>query len=632
MRLKSALLLCAIAFHFCFGFDDLEPSVNPPAGLDSMAVPQLIAFGFDDNRYEDGVRWVVDTLLAGKLNPAGLGNKATFDGTPIKASFFVISNADQREAWRDAYNKGCEIGNHTVTHEKAMYDETYESHIEELGGCSKYIVNQLGLPPAHIQGFRTPFLAYADGGDMPNRTFQSIKDLGMFYDASVENGTHSSAIVWTKPNYPWTMNYTIGAIASLASYPTPGLWQVPHVNFLEPNTGAPKEKGFDSGLWPKGKSGPDFYNYLKNTLDWHYGLIDTIHSWDQQSGLVTILGNRAPMDIGLHSDYYSVVADTSNPDVMAFSSTVQERRQALVDFIDYALTLPDVRFVNMGDIVRWMQNPAAVADLSHNSLYEYTESIASPNLLKTAGISFNEADGSSATIKSDDENGRIEFNATVSDPNKKYTARRAVDVIVEFGENIDGFDGFSLTYNSEFPLRITFVQDGLSASEDSYYFAVPTSANDTTVTIPLSNRFVRQPHYHEESVALDLTKIREIAISPMVIDTVKTGAFTLDNLVLFGSDKFGQGVGIAEASAVPKEYLFRSSLSADKVSFSIPSAGEYQFVLYSVSGKELFRHIFEADGFGTVNVGLSGGSLSAGVYIATLQGAAGKFKQKIHFQ
>jgi hypothetical protein len=61
-------------------------------------------------------------------------------------------------------------------------------------------------------------------------------------------------------------------------------------------------------------------------------------------------GNRAPMLFGMHSAIY-----TNNEPAM--NASTAERRQAIVDFIKYALTFPDVRIVTTKAVLDWVRNP-----------------------------------------------------------------------------------------------------------------------------------------------------------------------------------------------------------------------------------------------------------------------------------
>jgi hypothetical protein len=201
IKIFHAGLLVFILFSFkeLSAFDKLTPAFTPPANLDSSKIPQLICLGFDDNRFSDGVAWVCDVLLKNRNNPNGAGNRACFDGTPYLATFYVTSNAEIRDAWRNAYTIGCEIGNHTLTHDYNMSDLSYTDGFAEVAGCSKYLVNTVGVPQSHICGFRTPYLASSVAN---NTSFKILRDLGFLYDCTLDNGTQGTALQWATPYFP----------------------------------------------------------------------------------------------------------------------------------------------------------------------------------------------------------------------------------------------------------------------------------------------------------------------------------------------------------------------------------------------------------------------------------------------
>jgi hypothetical protein len=62
-------------------------------------------------------------------------------------------------------------------------------------------------------------------------------------------------------------------------------------------------------------------------------------------------GNRAPLLFGAHTDYYSTKY-TGAP-----NATSDERRAAIEEFIDYALSKPDVRIVSAKQVLDWMRLP-----------------------------------------------------------------------------------------------------------------------------------------------------------------------------------------------------------------------------------------------------------------------------------
>ncbi len=75
----------------------MPASQNPPGGLNAQVVPQFVSIGFDDNGYsgmagsggDGGMTWATNFL--GITNPMEMSNSATFDGAPVKATFFFTT-------------------------------------------------------------------------------------------------------------------------------------------------------------------------------------------------------------------------------------------------------------------------------------------------------------------------------------------------------------------------------------------------------------------------------------------------------------------------------------------------------------------------------------------------------------
>ena len=65
-----------------------------------------------------------------------------------------------------------------------------------------------------------------------------------------------------------------------------------------------------------------------------------------------LLGNRAPLTFGVHSDIYSEQYST------ALATTAEERRKALREMLDDALARPDVRVVSGKELLDWLRDPA----------------------------------------------------------------------------------------------------------------------------------------------------------------------------------------------------------------------------------------------------------------------------------
>ncbi len=66
-------------------------------------------------------------------------------------------------------------------------------------------------------------------------------------------------------------------------------------------------------------------------------------------------GNRAPFTFGGHSDVYT---DAYN---ICPNITPQERREAVEEFFQYALTKPEVVVKRVEDIVKWLENPTPLS-------------------------------------------------------------------------------------------------------------------------------------------------------------------------------------------------------------------------------------------------------------------------------
>jgi hypothetical protein len=63
------------------------------------------------------------------------------------------------------------------------------------------------------------------------------------------------------------------------------------------------------------------------------------------------------MLIGVHTDYY---ASTNTVFENTVNAKLTSRRQAITDFITYALTKADVRIVAYSDVINWMRKPAGL--------------------------------------------------------------------------------------------------------------------------------------------------------------------------------------------------------------------------------------------------------------------------------
>lgn len=570
--------------YFISKTEGLFNVVSPPNGLDSSKVPQFITLGFDDNKFADGVDWVTDTLLKGRVNHAGSGNKATYDGTPMAIDFNVIGNSDYAwsenpfeapmpssrpvtESWRRAYDNGLGVNNHTWTHNYNLYDldstEWKNSGALppmqlELGFCQKYLVNIMGMPVEHIFGFRTPYLASSISD---NTSFRLTRDLGILYDCTLDNGMQGNQPAdWAFNGWPGMMNDGWGPYTAVA---TKGLWQIPNAIFQVTEGGTFSDKGFDSGPkgWPGGATAEGMFKQMKSAIDWSYNK------------------NRAPIDLGLHSDYYSNVAqNTSGTAASKFSTPLAERQKALVMLLDYIENeLPDARVVKKIEIIRWMRNPVLLEDKSRNTELTFGES-AKKTTLSTGANSFVSA-GSSAEISGN------EATVTVKDEVDNWEPDSYAGMKWDLSGSLEGSHSLRVTYKSDLPLRLMFVQDDMSEKEKGYYgIGLPTTLGETkTVELPIVTDYIEPPRPYVASKTLDLSKVNAVALVGQVFDTTMSGTFSAD------IDIYGGAVSVAKPSATTHQKgIALERVTAKSAQLTVPADGAYKVEIFTYSGKRLF--------------------------------------------
>jgi peptidoglycan/xylan/chitin deacetylase (PgdA/CDA1 family) len=307
----------------------------------------------------------VNDLFAGKKNA---------DGSPARATFFIIggaassdgiftsadgaqTEADLVASWKNAFDHGHEIGNHTWDHVASLDGKNKDlaGWQDEVNRSHDALKESLGIAECQLAGFRFPRLEFNDNG------YQAVEEAGYVYETSMEFGYEywyppegevdlpegvgigggtaaSSAHFWwpftldemLDPNYKF-FNWGVGV--------HPGLWVFPaHVFVKLDGDMASNVTGFDYNLFLRSASDASFdpCAVLKQTFDQHYN------------------NNRSPFNVGVHSDYYGA----SNTSVDgSFQSTYTERREALECFLDYVLSKEDARVVTFKDAIRWLRDP-----------------------------------------------------------------------------------------------------------------------------------------------------------------------------------------------------------------------------------------------------------------------------------
>ncbi len=315
--------------------------------------PQFVSIGFDDNYVAEGMAWVV-SMLEPLRNPQGSGNKATFDGTPARVTFFtntdngnpVRPGNDLGQIYVKAAQDGNEIGVHT-RHHNTSEKTTAAVWKEEIAGAKQDLI-ALPLAPDSIIGFRAPYLR------INKAMYQVLHQLHFAYDASIENGYEDQSD-GTDLRWPYALDH--GSTDDPKVPPQPGLWEMPmYYLAVPPQLRAQiqaKYKDFDSST---GKMTGLDWNMVTAPKDGGAGFtqkeyLETLkYSLDQR-----LKGNRAPMLIGAHSQFYTghlLPGGLNAPNI-----TPQEMQQVLTEFMAYALSKPEVRVVPYRDILTWCKHP-----------------------------------------------------------------------------------------------------------------------------------------------------------------------------------------------------------------------------------------------------------------------------------
>jgi len=350
----------------------------------------FIVLGTDDNAHaglstQTGMGFLL-ALFDGKTNHEGTGNAATFDGAPIHFSAYGNGTyldweaedgdapGDNTRAWRLAFERGHELGNHTMNHPHGI-DASYGEWEAEISDCTARIILPfdeatahlssvgVGISASELKGFRAPYLEYNDA------LFDVLADLGFLYDCSIEEGYQEGR---DGTNYYWPYRLDGGSPGDVRIGAHPGIWEVPVYPFLAPPDDRCASYGVAPGLREKLAAAP---GYLDNDLDNAFlhagdgrlrGLdYDVWNDYDMTAAEALavfkysldqrLAGNRAPMTLCMHVALYAIDSWGSIE-----NTTSEERIQVVTDFIEYARAIPEVRIVSAAQLLSWLENPVAL--------------------------------------------------------------------------------------------------------------------------------------------------------------------------------------------------------------------------------------------------------------------------------
>lgn len=234
-------------------FHSLQVSI---AGImDVSDIPQFVTITFDD-----GIIPTVSQLvkpLTEIVDRNGCGIKTTFY-TSIQGG-----GTTDCSLVRGLYKGQHEIATHTYNH-IAM------PGADEIIGAKNYLVNECGIPPEEIRGFRSPNLSYIQ------ETLDSLNSLGFLYDSTIGPVDYLESNYGRENIWPFTLDQAnidefMCSCDGLTS-PNPGLWEIP--------------------MWPSWNS----EDVRLTPTD--YPMVHIQENFER-----TYNGNRAPLGIFLHASW-----------------------------------------------------------------------------------------------------------------------------------------------------------------------------------------------------------------------------------------------------------------------------------------------------------------------------------------
>ena len=264
-----------------------------------------------------------------------------------------------KRQWRAALEAGHEVGLHTHNHPHGtLYDS--EQWSEEIATCRGWLTKPfhseragdpsvgLGARTSDLIGFRAPYL------ELGLPLFAALRDQGIQYDCSVEEG-FEEIYHGRNMNWPYRVEPLDGSSNSGGE-----LWEIPAYAFIVPPDEECGKYGVEPGLRQRLQQVQDYFDPADGKItgfDWNlwvaFGmtrqevLATAKYTLDQR-----LAGNRAPFTFGAHSDIYSDLYEGATA-----NSSASERRQALEEILNYALSKPEVRVVSAKQILDWLRDP-----------------------------------------------------------------------------------------------------------------------------------------------------------------------------------------------------------------------------------------------------------------------------------
>ncbi|EFN50750.1 hypothetical protein CHLNCDRAFT_59447 [Chlorella variabilis] len=280
-------------------------STTPPGGIANGDVPQFIVLTNDD----------AITVVSQPIILNITERHTNKNGCKMPATWFVSIDYTDPNLVKQVFVRGHEIATHTVHH-------VANPNASEIVGAREWLNETAGIPKEKVVGFRAPYLIF----NLEQRAI--LQKNGFQFDSSIseqfpsDTSPSASELLW-----PYTMDYGLPQDCSISTGTCglteshPGLWEFPMWN-IQDKTGVTV-----ASMDPLG----DAYELYKDEFDKRYN------------------GNRAPLGIYIHAAW--IIADPA-------------RAEMVNQFLEYAMTQPNVFLVTASQVLDWMKNPVPASQYS----------------------------------------------------------------------------------------------------------------------------------------------------------------------------------------------------------------------------------------------------------------------------
>jgi peptidoglycan/xylan/chitin deacetylase (PgdA/CDA1 family) len=345
----------------------VAPSSLPPKGMSVSKSPQFVVIGFDDNTIADGINWALDLFKDKKNHDNSKALASFYMNTAGLDTYIEDEPATLLTAMKALKDSSHEIGNHTYDHQQglsqteiiALNNTQWDKAITD---CETKLKDPVAVAENSITGFRAPYLLYNQNA------LNVLKAKNYLYDCSIEEGYSQQ---FDGKNFRWPYQLNEGSPGHNESWygnpenpnaitigPVEGLWELPVYVLMIPKDKDCAKYGITSGLWSRIKNKMPYLDGHKITsFDynlWHLAELNK----EEVLGILKynldlrLAGNRAPMTFGAHTQYY-----VGNWSQNAPNATTTQMQEAISEFIEYALSKPEVRVTTADNVIKWCQNP-----------------------------------------------------------------------------------------------------------------------------------------------------------------------------------------------------------------------------------------------------------------------------------